>query len=211
MRRTTGRAAALMAAVIASAACAAPAPAAAALFSVGGRIGIANYSGDVLYKSGDVGDDLVIGAHAQIALLPKIALEGAAEYFATTFEYDASFEGFTFSREVDFRDIALYATAKVSLGLLPVVPLHPYVGVGPDLHILSTEVVRETFDDPAADEPPEKILEDASRGGFHVVAGLDAGGFLVPIGVFVEGRYSRIGSDPKISTTSALAGFRFGF
>lgn len=188
-----------------------PGRAECAVLSVGGRAGIAGYSGDVLFRSGDVGSDLVLGAHVQLAFLPRLALEGSAEYFATTFEYETAFEGLTLSREVDFRDLALYATVKLSLDPLPLVPLRPYVGGGAGLHLLTTEIVREEFSGAEHGEPPEEILEDAARGGFHLVAGLDAGGFLVPLGVFVEARYSRIGSDPEISAKSALAGLRFGF
>jgi hypothetical protein len=185
-----------------------PAGAEGAILSLGARAGIADYSGDVLYRSGDVGQDLVLGAHAQIGLLPNLAVEGAAEYFATTFRYATTFLSTPLSREVDFRDVAFYATVKLSAGALPVLPLHVYIGGGPDVHLLNTDVVRQQFTAP--EEPPETALSNASRGGFHVVAGLDAAGFLLPLGAFAEARYSRFGSNPTLTAKSAVVGFRVG-
>jgi hypothetical protein len=184
-------------------------PAGAGLLSVGGRAGYADYEGDVLYGSGDVGADLVIGAQVQVSIAPRIAIEAAAEYFASSFDYSVSYAGETLSREVDFRDLALYATAKLTLVSLSVVPVHFYAGGGPNLHLLTTDIVRQSFE--GAELPAEDNLDNASRAGYHVVAGADIGGLLAPLHVFVEARYAKLGSDPKIASRSAFAGFRLGF
>ena len=110
--------------------------------SIGGKIGYANYKGDILPSSGDVGGSTMFGAVMEITTVPIIDLELHANYFARDFTYTYDVAGNPVSTDFQFRDVHVLVLAKKNLISVPMSPLGLYVGGGVGWHLINTEVAK---------------------------------------------------------------------
>lgn len=178
---------------------------------LGGKVGYAKYTGDILPSSGDVGGSVMFGLMLEITTLPIIDLELHANYFAKDFEYTYSVLGVSTTTAFEFRDVHVLAMAKKNLIAVPGSPLGLYVGGGVGWHLINTEVANGfNYDSAGADDPATLLTNNAKFSG-HGLVGTKISAPVFPLAIFGEARFGRIFATEPISTTEIEAGLMLKF
>jgi hypothetical protein len=181
--------------------------------SLGGKVGYANYSGDVLPASGDVGNAFMYGAILEIATLPVVDFELHANYFAKDFSYTYDVGGNPVSTDFQFRDFSLLALVKKNLITLPASPLGLYIGGGVGWHLINTEVAKDIAagNDPANADDPIALFKNSAKMSGHALAGVKLSLPVVPLAFYGETRYGVIFTDEHIKTFQLEGGVMLKF
>lgn len=178
---------------------------------LGGKVGYANYTGDILPSSGDVGSGTVYGAVLEISSFPVVDLEMHVNYFSKDFEYTYAVTGVPTTTSFQFQDVHLLAMAKKNLISLPASPLGLYIGGGVGWHLINTEVAKgASYDSAAADDPITLFKNNAKMSG-HGLVGAKISPPVFPLAIFGEARFGRIFTDTGINTTQIEAGLMLKF
>ncbi|MDH3217338.1 MAG: outer membrane beta-barrel protein [Candidatus Krumholzibacteria bacterium] len=180
--------------------------------SIGGKVGYANYKGDILPSSGDVGDAVTYGAVLEIGTLPVVDVELHANYFAKDFLYAYDVAGVPVSGEFEFRDISLHALVKKNLIALPASPISLYVGGGIGWHLINTEVAKGAASvNPSQADNPFSLFSNNAKVGADGMVGVKIAPPVFPLAIYGEGRFGRIFTDEPINTTTIGAGLMLRF
>jgi hypothetical protein len=189
-----------------------PAAAAAVVgVAIGGKVGYADYTGDILPASGDVGTGVMFGAVLEFSALPVIDFELHANYFAKDFEYTYNVASVPVSTEFEFRDIHVLALAKKNLIAIPMSPLGVYIGGGVGWHLINTEAAKGfAYNATAADNPAE-LMSNSARLSGHGLLGIKISPPAIPLAIFGEARWGRIFTDEGLNTTQVEGGLMLSF
>lgn len=181
---------------------------------VGGKVGYANYTGDVLPGSGDLGGAMMFGGVLHFGTLPVLDFEVHGNYAAKDFDYTYSEAGLSVTVPFEFRDMSVIVLAKKNLLNLPASPLNVYVGAGVGWHVLSTEVAKGaaagTFDLSQADNPIY-LLDNAAKMSGHGVLGARVKFPVMPLAIYGETSYGRIFTDEPLSMFQIEGGLLMTF
>ena len=192
---------------------AAPAVAAAGL-AIGGKIGYADYDGDVLPSSGDLGGATYYGVVLELTTLPVLDFEFHANYFSKTFTYGYEYMGYSINGDFEFQDFNVLAMVKKNLIQVPASPVSLYVGAGLGWHFMNTEVFLDMANSgltsPVTDDPLA-VAQDAARMSADGLIGLKIAFPVMPLAVFGESRYGMIFTDNRIRTLQVEAGLLLDF
>jgi hypothetical protein len=178
---------------------------------LGASVGFANYSGDVLPSSGDLGEGILYGAVLEITALPVIDLEFHANYFSKDFDYTYDIGGVPVSTEFEFRDVSVLALAKKNLMPVPASPLALYVGAGVGYHLMNTEVARGALGNPAQADNPFSLLSNTGKASIEGMLGVKIAPPVFPLAVYGQYRFGRILADNAVNTSEIEAGLMLKF
>jgi len=178
---------------------------------LGASVGIANYSGDFLPSSGDLGEGVQYGAVLEITTIPVIDFEFHANYFEKNFTYTYDVAGTPVGTAFDFRDISVKAIAKKNLFPMPASPLKLYVGAGVGYHLMNTEVARNAIGNPTQADSPFELLANTGKTSIEGMFGIQLAPPVAPLAVYGQYRFGRILTDNRISTSEIEAGVLLKF
>ena len=136
----------------------------------------------------------VLGAHFKIGTLPLIDFELSAEYAWKKKEVVVSIGTDSLKGDFTVSDFSLNATAKYHLSV-PV--FKPYLGAGAGFHRLVYKLDVEGLGEQIV------LPDNESRLGLHAVAGVALKAALLPVEVFIEGRYTHIKTRQEELDTSS--------
>lgn len=179
--------------------------------SVGAKVGYANYTGDILPSSGDVGGSLMYGAVIEIATLPVVDFEIHANYFTKDFTYSYTVAGNSASTTFEFQDLNVLALAKKNLITVPASPIGLYLGGGVGWHLINTEIAQRGNFDPSSADDPFALFENTSKMSANGLVGLKLSAPVVPFAIYGEGRFGRIFTDEPLTSTEIEAGLLLKF
>ena len=179
--------------------------------SFGASVGYANYSGDILPSSGDLGEGLQFGAVLEITTLPVIDLEFHANYFTKDFAYTYDVGGVPVSTDFEFRDVSVLALAKKNLMPVPASPLSLYVGAGLGWHMMNTEVAKGALGNPAQADNPFGLLSNTGKASAQGMVGLKIAPPVFPLAVYGQYRFGRIFADEAVNISEIEAGVMMKF
>lgn len=181
---------------------------------VGGKIGNADYTGDIFPGSGDVGSDLAYGVILGFGALPVLDIELRGGYFTKLFNYTYQVAGVPASVEFEYRDINVTALAKKNLLGAPGFPFSLYAGAGLGWHWINTEVAQDlaagTVGPVDADDPVVLFQNNAKLGG-EAVVGVKLSLPAFPLMAFGEAKYGVIFTSEKLSVVEFGAGLLMRF
>ncbi|MCK4304195.1 MAG: hypothetical protein KAY24_08140 [Candidatus Eisenbacteria sp.] len=165
--------------------------------AVGIRYGWADVSDDLFEGSGDLGGTNLAGIHLSLRVLPIVEIDLAGEYVSESFDFDEGiFDEVKRAGDGDYEDITIFATGRLEIIGLPLVPIRGYVGGGVNVHWI----------DLAVDvEPLDLAMQSDSEVGWHGVVGLRLSVMGTPMSAFVEGRYMD-GFNDGLPTSKAVYG-----
>lgn len=168
-------------------------------FDIGIKGGIAdNFDQPGLsISSYDLGRLNLMGAQVFASTLPLIDLIVAADYTWRTETYSILGEGFEFK----LRDLAITASVVYPIKL-PLANL--YVGVGGGTHSFSYEYVRPVTLSLADNNI--FIPEGAIYTGYHGLIGAKTNLRVLPLGIFIEGRWATINTPGENTSFNTWAG-----
>ena len=178
---------------------------------LGGSVGFASYSGDVLPASGDVGEGTQYGLILELSTLPVVDAELHLNYFEKDFTYSYDVGGVPVSEDFQFRDISATAIVKKNVMPVPMSPLKLYVGAGLGYHILNTEVAKYAVTNPSQADDPVALLENTGKTSVQGMLGVKLAPPVIPLAVYSEYRFGRIITENKISTSQFEAGIMMKF
>jgi hypothetical protein len=182
--------------------------------ALGGKVGYADYSGEVLPNSGDLGGSTYYGVVLELTTLPLLDFEFHANYFTKEFNY--AFEGFgvEYAAGFEFQDFHVLALAKKNIIAVPTSPFSLYVGGGVGYHFMNTEVALmmagSGFDTPLTGDPVSMATE-VGKMSADGLAGMKLSFPSAPLAVFGEARYGVIFTDSSIQTFQAECGVMLDF
>ena len=177
----------------------------------GGKLGYANYTGDILPSSGDVGNALMYGAVLEITTLPVLDFEFHANYFSKDFTYAYAVAGTPVSTEFEFRDFHILAMVKKNLVTVPASPFSLFVGAGLGWHLINTEVAKNAVNDPAAADTPFELFANNAKMSGHGLVGVKIAPPMFPLAIYGEARFGQIFTDDRLTTTQVEAGLMLKF
>jgi hypothetical protein len=183
--------------------------------TVGVRYGWADASGKLFQDGPDLGSCDLVGVQLGLHLLPLIQLEVAGEYVSQPFSFSKGvFQGIEAAGKGDYEDLTLLLTAKFDVISLPAFPLKIYAGGGANVHYADVEVNQiQPLTRGPLEDAIKSVTGNATRVGWHAVAGVRLDVPSLPFALFVEGRYQ----DPfqhergVPTTKSAYAGLDLRF
>ena len=182
--------------------------------SIGGKLGNADYSGDIFPGSGAVGSDLSYGLIFGIGAIPMLDFEIRGGYFTKQFEYTYQVAGVPASVEFEYRDISMTALAKKSLLGAPGFPFSLYAGAGLGWHWINTEMVQDMATGaigPADADNPVDLFQNNAKLSGEGVAGVKIVLPAFPLMAFGEARYGVIFTSEKLSVLEFGAGLMIRF
>lgn len=182
--------------------------------AVGGKVGYANYDGDVLPNSGDVGGSTYYGVVLELTTLPVLDFELHANYFTKNVNYTFEGYGVDYTAGFEFQDFHVLALLKKNLIRVPTSPFSLYVGGGLGYHFMNTEVallmVDSGLDAPVSDDPMSLAM-DVGKMSADGLAGMKLAFPVMPLAIFSEVRYGVIFTDSAIRTFQAECGVMLDF
>jgi hypothetical protein len=179
--------------------------------SLGGSVGIASYSGDILPGSGDLGDGVQYGAMLEITTLPGVDFELHANYFAKDFTYTYNVASVPVSTAFEFRDVSLSAIVKRNLISMPGSPLSLYVGGGAGYHVMNTEVAQGAVGNPSQADDPYTLFANTGKMSAEGMVGLKISPMAFPLAIYGQYRLGRIFADDAVNTSEIEAGLMIKF
>lgn len=177
--------------------------------AIGGKVGYANYTGDILPASGDVGSSTVFGAMLEIATLPMLDFELHVNYFSKDFTYTFDVLGLPVSETFAFRDFHVLMLAKKNLISAPLSPIGIYLGGGVGWHLINTEVAQAQVINPALSGID--LFSNSVKASGHGLIGLKLSPPVFPLAVYGEARFGRILAADGINTTEVEGGLMLKF
>ncbi|UCH85656.1 MAG: hypothetical protein JSW50_08220 [Candidatus Latescibacterota bacterium] len=189
---------------------------------IGPKIGYADYKGDVLPSSGDVGMTTYYGMILDITTLPVIGFEFHANYVSRNFEYTYSYAGVDYTTDFEFQDVFVNVIVKKNLIRQLASPIALYIGAGPGWHLLNTEVVMEAVGDgldpsieltldPSMVDNPVVLMKNAVKMSADVMAGLKISLPSMPLAVYGETRYGIVFTEESLRSFQVEAGAMLSF
>lgn len=182
--------------------------------SVGGKVGYANYTGDVLPSSGDVGSDVSYAVIMGFSTLPVLDFELRAGYFTKDFDYSYSAGGATVTVPFEYRDVSVTAFVKKNIFAPMASPIAMYVGAGVGMHWINTEVVNSALNgsvDLSAADNQFTLLSNTGKMSTEGVLGLRASLPAFPLSFFGEGRYGVVFGTERIGMAEYAGGVMLNF
>lgn len=183
-------------------------------FSAGVKAGMADYQGDVLPGSGDLGSDVAYGVFLRLSAVPFVDLEFHTAYFARDFTYTYMVGGQPVEADMQFRDISVMVLAKKDIFRFPVLPLGLYAGGGVGWHLINTELAKDIAQgnfDPGSADNPFSLFNNSAKMAAHVLGGVHFAPKLSPISLYGEARYGRIFTDDGLGVLEVEGGISLGF
>jgi hypothetical protein len=182
--------------------------------SLGAKVGLAEYGGDVLPSSGDVGGGTGWGLVLGFGALPVVDLEVRASYFSKDFNYTYDAGGVPVSTSFRFEDAGAIALLKANLFSPPGAPFGFYVGAGAGLHWLNTELAVALAQ---GTTPPSDVgslgpfLQTTAKPSGIGVAGVRVSPPMFPLSIFGEASYERIFATEALNVTQFAVGLMLRF
>ena len=177
--------------------------------ALGGKVGYANYTGDILPASGDVGGSAMFGAVLEIGTFPVLDFELHANYFSKDFTYTFDAGGVPVSGTFEFRDFHVLVLAKKNLISVPMSPLGLYVGGGLGWHLMNTEVAQAAAINPALSGID--LFSNSVKASGHGLLGIKLSPPVFPLAIYGEARFGRIFAADGINTTEIEGGLLLKF
>ena len=178
--------------------------------AIGGKVGYANYTGDILPASGDVGSSITFGAVLEIATFPMLDFELHANYFSKDFTYTFfDLGGFSVSESFEFRDFHVLMLAKKNVISAPMSPIGIYLGGGIGWHLINTEVAKGALINPALSGID--LFSNSVKASGHGLIGVKLSPPVFPLAVYGEARFGRIFAADGINTTEVEGGVMLKF
>jgi len=182
--------------------------------SMGAKVGVAQYNGEVLPGSGDVGGGTQWGFLVGFGALPVVDLEFRANYFSKEFNYTYDALGTPIATSFKFEDASAIALLKANVFSPPGAPFGFYVGAGAGFHWLNTELAVALAQGVA---PPSSVnnlvpfLETTAKPSGIGLVGLRVSAPAFPLAVFGEASYERIFATEKVNVTQVSMGLVLQF
>ncbi|MFQ5510517.1 MAG: hypothetical protein ACE5EO_01585 [Candidatus Krumholzibacteriia bacterium] len=177
--------------------------------SIGGKVGYANYTGDILPASGDVGSSVLYGAVLEMATFPILDFELHVNYFSKDLTYTFDPGTGPVSGTFEFRDVHVLALAKKNLISAPMSPLGLYVGGGLGWHLINTELAQALVGNPALSGVD--LFSNSVKASGHGLLGVRVSPPVFPLAVYGEARFGRIFAADGINTTEIEGGVMLKF
>jgi hypothetical protein len=177
--------------------------------ALGAKVGYANYTGDILPASGDVGSSAVFGAVLEIGTFPVLDFELHANYFSKDFTYTFDAGGVPVSGTFEFRDIHVLALAKRNVISAPMSPLGLYVGGGLGWHLINTELAQSAAINPALSGIG--LFSNSVKASGHGLLGIKLSPPVFPLAIYGEARFGRIFAADGLNTTEIEGGLLLKF
>jgi hypothetical protein len=196
--------------------------AAGAGVGIGAKVGYADYSGDILPSSGNLGVATYYGGVLEITTLSVIGFEFHANYLTRNFEYTYNFAGVDYTTTFEYQDFFVIALLKKNLISVPASPIALYIGAGPGWHLINSEVVLQAvgpeFDptqdrtlDPSIAENPVALMKNSVKMSADVMLGLKISLPVMPLAVFSEARYGMVFTEESLRSFQIEVGAMLTF
>ncbi len=182
--------------------------------SLGAEAGMANYSGDILPASGDLGTATQYGVVLGFGALPVFDLQVRARYTSKMFDYTYTVGGVPYSTRFEYQDASAIALLTADVFAPPLSPLGFYVGGGMGLHVMNTDVALGVLNgsiSPDQADNPLSLLDRVSRMSALAVAGLRISPPIFPLAIFGEASYESVFGAPTQHITRVGGGLLLRF
>jgi hypothetical protein len=180
----------------------------AASATVGVRYGMANATGELFHGSPDLTGELV-GVQLGLRWVPALQVEIAGEYTSHAFSFEHGlFEGVAAAGAGEYEDVTLLATARVRVLAWMLVPLEVYAGGGASVHYVDLalhDVAPVSSAGSDLEDAIRAVAGEATKIGWHLVAGARITALGSPFALFLEGRYQDpFRADTGVPTTASV-------
>jgi hypothetical protein len=182
--------------------------------SFGGRVGYADYSGDVFPGSGNLGMGTSYGLILGFGAVPVVDFQIRAGYFAKDFEYSYEYGGVSYQTSFEYRDVSMTALLTKSVFSPPGSPFNFYLGGGVGYHVINTEVALAAAEGaiPAGDvDDPFTLMKNTGKASGEGVIGVKVGAPAFPLSAFGEYSYGVIFASERLSRSMFSAGILLSF
>lgn len=181
--------------------------------SFGAKVDMANYSGDVLPNSGDIGSVTRWGALISFGALPVVDFELRASYLEEATQYAAEYQGYTYTADYTFQDASGYAVLKADVFAPMASPVGVYLGAGLGVHFMNTEVANLAIQGGGTlpSTNPLDIAEATAKPGGVGLLGVRVAPPGFPLALFGEASYEMIFATERIDVSALSAGLLFRF
>jgi len=182
--------------------------------SIGGKIGYADYSGDVFPGSGDLGTGTGYAVILGFGAVPVVDFQIRASYFAKDFDYGYEFGGVAYETSFEYRDAAITALLTKSVFAPPGSPFNVYLGGGIGYHVINTEVALAAASGSlsASDaDDPFTLMQNTGKASGEGLVGLKIGAPAFPLSAFGEFSYGVIFTSERLSVSQFSAGVLLSF
>jgi len=182
--------------------------------SIGGKIGYADYSGDIFPESGDLGTGTNYAVILGFGTMPVVDFELQASYFAKDFGFAYDVGGVPVEGSFEYRDVGMTALLKKNVFSPPGIPFALYLGGGVGYHVINTEIAAAvaggsvSLDD--ADNPFALAQNTGQMSGEGVV-GLKLTAPAFPLAAFGEFSYGVIFASEHLTMKTFSAGLMIKF
>jgi hypothetical protein len=182
--------------------------------SVGGKIGMADYGGDIFPGSGDLGSGTGYAVILGFGTVPVVDFEIRASYFAKDFGYSYDVAGVPVEASFEYRDVGLTALLSKSVFAPPGAPFAFYIGGGVGYHVINTEVAAAIVSGSATPDDadnPFALMENTGKMSGEGLVGLRLGAPVFPVAAFVEYGYGVIFTAERLTRSEFAAGIMIRF
>lgn len=182
--------------------------------SIGGKIGAAKYSGDILPGSGDVGSNPSYAVIVGFGGLPMLDLEIRGGYFKKDFDYEYLVAGVPVSAAFEYRDMSVTVLAKKGLVGASGFPFSIYAGAGLGWHWINTELAQDLAAGtlgPANADDPVNLFQNSAKLSGEGVAGVKVSLPAFPIEAFGEAKYGLIFASERLTLVEFAGGVMIRF
>lgn len=182
--------------------------------SLGAKIGLADYTGDVLPGSGGVGSGTMWSVVLGIGSFPILDLELRASYFAKDFEYSYDVAGVPVDASFRFQNVGATLLLKKNLFAPPASPVSLYAGIGVGMHYLNTElgqILLQGGQPPSQADAPLSSLGKVAKPSGAGLVGLRLAPPGFPLAIFGEASYDMIFASERLEVTQFAGGLMLRF
>lgn len=182
--------------------------------SIGGKVGITDYRGDIFPGSGDLGTGTTYTVILAFGTVPVVDFQLRASYFTKDLQFSYEFAGEPIETSFEYHDVGMTALLTKDLFSPPGSPLSIYIGGGVGYHMINTEVAMALADQsvsPDDADDPFTLMENTGKMSGEGVAGLEISAPGVPLAVFGEFKYSVIFASSRLRQTEYAAGLMIRF
>jgi hypothetical protein len=190
------------------------AAAALAGVSIGGKIGMADYNGDIFPGSGDLGSGTGYAVILGFGAVPVVGFELRASYFAKDFGYSYDVASVPVEASFEYRDVGLTALLTKNVFAPPGSPFALYIGGGVGYHVINTEVATAVLDgsvSPTDTDNPFGLMENTGKMSGEGVVGLKLGAPVFPLAAFAEYEYGIIFTAARLTRSEFAVGLLLRF
>jgi hypothetical protein len=182
--------------------------------SVGGKIGYADYSGDIFTGSGDLGAGTSYAVILGFGTVPVVDFEIQASYFSKDFDFAYDVGGVPVETSFEYRDVGMTALLKKSVFSAPGAPFAVYVGGGVGYHVINTEVAAGLAGgsvSPSDADNPFALMENTGSMSGEGMVGLKLSAPAFPLVAFGEFSYGVIFTSERLTQKTFAAGLMIRF